>query len=90
MKRKTKRTMIFELILIIIAIAFVLLVIGLPKKEILGLTIKDSGLINTGDITAEVTEETDGKITGKIILVPEEEKKINITENKTYYGRKNE
>lgn len=89
MKRKTKKTIIFELILIGFALSLVLL-ISMPEKEILGLVIKEDSLINVGNIEANVSEEVDGIITGQVVLEPEQSKEINVTENKTYYGRKNE
>ena len=81
--------MIFELILVGLALAFILLMI-MPEKEILGLVIKEDSLVNVGNIEINVSEEVNGVITGQVVLEPEQSKEINVSGNKTYYGRKND
>jgi len=78
-----KKTLIFESILIVLAISLALIVI-IPEKEILGLAIKEDSIVNTGNIEVNISGGID------FVLEPEQAKEINITENKTYVGRKND
>ena len=85
-----KRTIIFEATLIVLALVLAAVLVRIPGKDVVGLAIKEDSLVNTGNVNVNVTEEHNGNVTGQIVLMPEEGKKINVTENKTYYGRKND
>jgi len=87
---RIRKIVAIELILILVAIGIFFGVKKAGEKEILGLAIRDGSIVNTGNMILEISEEENGIITGKAVLEPEQKREINVTENKTYVGRKDE